>query len=280
MNDRPDRPGSGAAPLYVITLMTSTAPMPLVAPAAPEFAGLAVFRSRRREDDRERFRLHLGYLTSLEDAEALLPLARETYPAAFVAPAPVSNLGSLDDTAVARFSVIKPVDAAPAAPNAAAAPPAADMAQPIRTAVAPQALPPAMPAPPAALVEVPPEAPGQRYAVQLMWSAEPVNLALLPNLSIFDGYLLYAVEAQRGARPMFGVRLGFYVDPLSAHLVAQYVRPQFRGAAAVPVSDREHGRAAVAAIRPAAIRIARGAGKRLRWPQSAIAVEFAATVPT
>ena len=36
-----------AQALHVITLVSSTAPLPLQAPKAPELAGLAVFRSRR-----------------------------------------------------------------------------------------------------------------------------------------------------------------------------------------------------------------------------------------
>ena len=88
--------------------------MPLHVPEAPQLAGLAVFRSRRREDNRERFRLHLGYFGSAEAAEQLLPIVRETYPAAFVAVAPDSGMGSLDDTGVARFSIIKPIEAPPA----------------------------------------------------------------------------------------------------------------------------------------------------------------------
>jgi hypothetical protein len=275
MNDNHHRNGgSGAQPLYVITLMSSTSPMPLVAPTAPGFAGLAVFRSRRREDNRDRFRLNIGYFTSIESAEALLPLARESYPAAFVAPAPESNLGSLEDTAVARFSVIKPVPApVETARPVRAAEPAPVPIEPPR----PVAAPPSRPAEPAAAEQEPK---AQRYAVQLVWSGQPIDLVRLPQLPIFDGYLLYVVESERGARRMYGVRLGFYVDVPSAQLVAHYVRTHFRGATAVPVSDRECGRAAAAAVRPATLRAVRSAGKHLRWPQSAIAVEFAATVPT
>ncbi len=278
------------APLHVITLVSSTAPLPLQAPKAPELAGLAVFRSRRVEDGRERFRLHIGYFASAADAEALLPVVRTIYPGAFVSPAPQSNLGSLEDTGIARFSILRPIDAAtdatqvpePVQPAMAPAPPA----PPVLQAAAAVALPPAaapQPAPAAAEVaEAAPEAKtAQRYAVQLVWSKDAIDLGRIPNLAIFGGYLVYAVETEPGGRRMFGVRLGFYADALSARLVAQYVRSEFRGVAVVPVSEREVNRASSAAIRLSASRSVRGAsGTRVRWPQSAVTVAFSPTAPT
>jgi hypothetical protein len=74
---------------------------------------------------------------------------------------------------------------------------------------------------------------------------------------------------------MYGVRLGFYDDALSARLVAQYVRSDFKGVAVVPVSERETGRASSAAIRLSSARAARGsASPRVRWPQDAVTVAF------
>jgi hypothetical protein len=98
--------------LYVITLIASSAPVPLPVLDQPHFGGLAAFRSRRVEDGRERFRIHIGYFTSMSDAETVLPLLRETYPWAFIGPAPQSGLGSLDDTGVARFKIVRPAAAA------------------------------------------------------------------------------------------------------------------------------------------------------------------------
>ena len=273
--------------LHVITLVSSTAPLPLQAPKAPELAGLAVFRSRRVEDGRERFRLHIGYFASAAAAERVLPLVRSLYPAAFVALAPQSNLGSLEDTAVARFSILRPIEAAADEPAPEAAP--ATLAQPVRaapppmlsdaealtvlTAAQPPRAPVAEPPPPTAAAE--PKA-VQRYAVQLLWSKEVIDLAKIPNLAIFGGYLLYAVETEQGGRRMYGVRLGFYEDALSARLVAQYVRSEFKGVAVVPVSERETARASSAVIKLASARVARGSGNaRVRWPQAAITVAFA-----
>ena len=308
MNSRNDPAASAVAPavgwqgaeaqsqaLHVITLVSSTAPMPLQAPKAPELAGLAVFRSRRVEDGRERFRLHIGYFPSAAAADQLLPLVRTLYPGAFVAMAPQSNLGSLEDTAVARFSILKPIEEASAGEGSQPAPelvPVAPVPPPravlsaeetlaVLTVGTPEPVAAAAPVAPPQPVEEPPQPaveprPVQRYAVQLIWSKEAIDLAKIPSLAIFGGYLLYAVETEPGGRRMYGVRLGFYDDALSARLVAQYVRSDFKGVAVVPVSERETARASSAAIRLSSARVARGgANTRVRWPQTAVTVAFA-----
>ena len=289
---------AGAQPqvLHVITLVSSTAPVPLRAPKAPELAGLSVFRSRRVEDGRERFRLHVGYFASASDAERLLPIVRDSYPAAFVSPAPVTNLGSLEDTAIARFSILKPVEpAADATPQIVAPQPApapAPVQLPSRATPVPTPLrseapllsaadvvtraPTAVSPPPRTGALEPDARPAQRYAVQLIWSKTAIDLAKVSSLAIFDGYLLYAVETEPGGRRMYGVRLGFYADALSARLVAQYVRSEFKGVSVVPVSAREVSRASSAVIRLTGSRGHRGdPNSRTRWPQSAVPVEFA-----
>lgn len=287
--------GAEAQPqsLHVITLTSSTAPLPLQAPKAPELAGLAVFRSRRVEDGRERFRLHIGYFPSVAAAEQLLPVVRTLYPAAFVSPAPQTNLGSLDDTAIARFSILRPIEAPAAEPSPAPGPvlgpateltaanDAADAAPaPMLTAdeavfTAPHAEPsPPVEAPPPVAAPAPQQKPTQRYAVQLIWTKESIDLGKVPNLAIFEGYLLYAVETEPGGRRMYGVRLGFYEDALSARLVAQYVRSDFKAVTVVPVSGREVTRASSAAIRLSGNRPGRGStASMVRWPRTAVPVD-------
>lgn len=294
--------GTQSQVLHVITLISSTVPIALPVLTAPELAGAAVFRSRRVEDGRERFRIHIGYFATAAEAEALLPVVRDSYPWAFAGPAPQTNLGSLDDTTKARFSIVRVPDPAPAKPASAipAAPQTARVA-PIAPAVpsakrpapvAPLAAAPAMqrkalqdkPAqPPQTPAAEPPVLPvgAQRYAVQLIWSKDPIDLSKIPNIGIFAGYLLYAVETEPGRQRMYGVRLGFYDDALSARLVALYVRPTFKGVV-VPVSDREVASASRAAIRPSAARPIRGrTSPREAWPSSAVSVVFApAALPT
>jgi hypothetical protein len=346
--------------LYIITLNSSTAPMALEVPAIAELAGLAVFRSKRVEDGRDRFRLHVGYFESMTAAEAVLPAVRRQFPAAWAGPAPTYGMGSLDDTNVAQFKFIKAPntlqrDVAPAQPAVAAsvhapspapaktqpapvaqpskAVPAAARATPAaKTGRAPAGQPatrrgaPQMPAksasvaarpgsassrpipprlakvmaaatpvmarPEASRTTRPANAPAlarrnedgtlaprqvlsllegsapptsaraamqpreraaiigsiQRFAVQLIWSTDPLNLGEVPKLAIFDAYTLYKVQVDRAGRRWYGLRLGFFGDPVSARQVALYARSDFSAAAVVPVSDRECDRAAQAAI--------------------------------
>jgi hypothetical protein len=77
---------------FVINLSASTSPMGLTPPTLPELKRFKFFISRRREDGRERFRLHMGYFNSQEEAEKLLDLVREIYPAAWAGVAPGQRL--------------------------------------------------------------------------------------------------------------------------------------------------------------------------------------------
>src|SRR5258708_25095653 len=75
-------PPAAAAVSYVINLCASTTPAGLEQPNDPALKQFRFFVSRRREDGRERFRLHMGYFPSQEAAEQMLPAVRRAYPAA------------------------------------------------------------------------------------------------------------------------------------------------------------------------------------------------------
>lgn len=81
------------------------------------------------------------------------------------------------------------------------------------------------------------------FAVQLMWSVSPIDVAALPHLAIFDAYTLYNVEGNRQGRRWYGLRLGFFSDPNSATQVANYVRSDYKAVAVVPVAVKERDRA-------------------------------------
>jgi hypothetical protein len=81
------------------------------------------------------------------------------------------------------------------------------------------------------------------FAVQLHWSAQPIDLSCVPSLAIFKGYTLYAAESRREARSRYFLRLGFFGDPISAKQVAFQVRSNFASAAVVPVVEQEVTRA-------------------------------------
>jgi hypothetical protein len=281
-----DTEGSGTA-LYIINLSSSTTPMALEVPDAPELEGFAVFRSRRVEDGRDRYRLHLGYFESREDAQRVLPAVRARYPAAWVALAPPDSMGSLDDTNVAQFKFIhqkkaqapvrphipapEPVRATPVRATLVAPRNASVSAPPVRAPLAtpsthtvnrvpmtpaevlqllesaPRAHKPAAPAKPPSDPAAGSFAQGQKFAVQLIWATTPVQASKVPQLAIFEAYTLYSVQVERAGRRWYGLRLGFFKDPLSARQVALYARSDFSAAAVVPVSDRECDKASAVA---------------------------------
>ncbi|MET0280570.1 MAG: hypothetical protein ABW278_05515 [Steroidobacteraceae bacterium] len=359
--------GAADAPqLFVINLCSSTSPMALSHPSSPELKRYTFFVSRQREEGRERFRLHMGYFDTQEDAETLLVAIRDVYPAAWAGPAPtvgvprrgriapvklaapISNVAAAPVAAAAPMAPAAPVAAAPAlapafvaAPAVAPAPTADDtqlaetmtnvrevlaqlseetpvsapprqnieppVVQPVPRIEPPRLSKPAssrpaavlspqqamqllempaakpVPAAPAALASkpvaqaAPPQAdlenePDVRlmtpedtqtltdikldaqnnappcFAIQLVWSVSPIDVAALPHLAIFDAYTLYNVEGNRQGRKWYGLRLGFFTEPSSATQVANYVRSDYRSVAVVPVANKERDRASGGAV--------------------------------
>lgn len=84
-------PAAGAVP-YVLNLCSSTTPMALAQTELPELKRFTFFVSRRFEEGRERFRLHMGYFATLAEAEEWLNVVREIYPGAWAGEAPGRKL--------------------------------------------------------------------------------------------------------------------------------------------------------------------------------------------
>ncbi|MEO6079452.1 MAG: hypothetical protein ABIQ86_06720 [Steroidobacteraceae bacterium] len=274
--------------LFVINLCASTSPMALSHPSAPELKRYTFFVSRQRDDGRERFRLHMGYFPSQDEAEKLLEAVRDVYPAAWAGLAPSS--GAPRRNRVAAMVAVKapapemvPVQAVPvtapplevlntmsnvrdvlaqlseatvplAAPSAAA--PDLNERQVLRVLEAPVESVAARgedsqvrlirPEDTQSLTDIRIDARNDTppcFALQLVWSTSPINVASLPHLAIFDAYTLYNVEGSREGRKWYGVRLGFFTDSASASQVANYVRSDYRSVAIMPVAIRERDRA-------------------------------------
>jgi hypothetical protein len=238
MNRPPNDEGQGGSALYVINLDSSSMPMSLDVPFRHDLVGFTVFRSRSFEQGRERFRLHLGYFESTRHAEDALRVVRKYYPAALIAAAPVSHLGSLDNTVNTEFRMLRTAYARVLASLGAPTAPA-----PVAEKVAASALlkEPRLDA--ANRAPAPAVSPPQHYAVQLEWSLAPIKAAAVPQLAIFMEYHLYTVRMLRKGSPQQGLRLGFFSSAESAFRVAEYVRPEFPGVGVVPVSHREYARA-------------------------------------
>ena len=111
---------SAAEGPFVINLRSSTTPMALSQPNDPALARFKFFMSRRLEDGRERFRLHMGFFETLAEAEEWLGAVREIYPGAWAGDAPGKRLKARTQETTSSASAV----AAPPAqlPPAAAAP--------------------------------------------------------------------------------------------------------------------------------------------------------------
>ncbi|MFO1503632.1 MAG: hypothetical protein U1F39_07425 [Steroidobacteraceae bacterium] len=127
------------AQMFVINLCASTSPMALSHPNTPELKRFTFFVSRQREEGRERFRLHMGYFATQEQAEALLAAVRDVYPAAWAGPAPTTGVPRRARTSIAPTVTVTRTAAQPAAPPVAVAPTVATVAPPVAT-VAPAAV--------------------------------------------------------------------------------------------------------------------------------------------
>jgi hypothetical protein len=77
---------------FVLNLCSSTTPMALAQTDRDELKRFTFFVSRRFEEGRERFRLHMGYFTTLAEAEEWLNVVREIYPGAWAGEAPGKKL--------------------------------------------------------------------------------------------------------------------------------------------------------------------------------------------
>jgi len=88
----PAAASSADAGPFVLNLCSSTTPMALAQNDLPELKRFTFFVSRRFEEGRERFRLHMGYFTTLAEAEEWLNVVREIYPGAWAGEAPGKKL--------------------------------------------------------------------------------------------------------------------------------------------------------------------------------------------
>jgi hypothetical protein len=131
---------------YVINLTSSTTPMALSQPKDPTLAQYTFFVSRRREDGRERFRLHMGYFETIQAAEEMLAVVREVYPSAWAGEAPGKKLRPNTPSAAAA-PASKPAAPAPAPKAAAQAPRPAAPAAAVQPPAARKPAAPVIPAP-------------------------------------------------------------------------------------------------------------------------------------
>jgi len=121
---------------FVLNLCSSTTPMALAKTEQPELKRFSFFVSRRFEEGRERFRLHMGFFATLAEAEEWLGAVRDIYPGAWAGEAPGKKLRERAIAAAAAHA-----RHAPGPP--AAAPQASSSARTLTPARAAQAQAPA-----------------------------------------------------------------------------------------------------------------------------------------
>ena len=207
---------------FVITLCSSSVPMPVQVPFVHELVCFSVFRSRRIEDGRQRYRLHVGYFDSAERAREALRVVRRHYPAAWIAAEPTDDMGSLDDTLNTSFRILKEARARVVT--------AQDFAPPMDAAVT--------------TAGTRHDTTPQRYVVQLDWSETPISAGSALRLAPFRHYHLYAVRLIRNGVPHHGLRLGFFKNIHSAVQIAVQSRVEYPQVSVVPISHREYTLAA------------------------------------
>ena len=134
-------PATSAGP-FVLNLCSSTTPMALAQTDLPELKRFTFFVSRRFEEARERFRLHMGYFATLAEAEEWLSVVREIYPGAWAGEAPGRKLRERAAAAAAdqaRHAAGPQPRVAPALSRAPLAPHPAEVHVPVVHAALPAA---------------------------------------------------------------------------------------------------------------------------------------------
>jgi hypothetical protein len=255
---------------FMLTLCRLAAPVSIRPPQSPRLKPYSFFMSRARQPDGgERLYLHMGFFETLADAETWAEAVRRHYPNAFATLAPVAFLRPADSEAPA----LPPVASQPVVPQGSD--PAVKGESLTDTQVLKiletrrvsavqdavdesnydhiELLRPDDTGTRQALKEAVVRGAPVSFAVQLHWSAQPIDLSCVPSLAIFKVHTLYATESRRQGRCRYFLRLGFFADPLSAKQVAVQVRAAFGSAAVVPVIEEEVARAREAVMRSSAI---------------------------
>lgn len=225
---------------FMLTLCRLAAPVAIRPPPSPQLEPFTFFMSRAPQPDgSERLYLHLGYFETLADAERWVEAVRHHYPNAFATIAPVMG-EPLTDTQMMKIlaarrvaAVEDDVDESNGEQIALLRPDDTGTRQALKEAIA-QGAP-------------------VSFALQLHWSAQPIDLSSVPSLAIFKPYTLYATESRREGHSHHFLRLGFFADPISAKQVAVEVRSSYASAAVVPVLEHEVTRAREASMGNSAI---------------------------
>jgi hypothetical protein len=265
------RPQAGTG-RFMLTLCPLAAPVSIRPPQSPQLKPFSFFMSRAyRPDGSERLYLHMGYFDTLAAAERWADSVRRHYPSAFASLAPAAFLRPADYGAASlspgEFHPVVPLQSSDPAPvkdesltdtqvlKILAARRGSTVQGDLDESNYDQIalLRPEDTGIRQALKEAVVQGAPVTFAVQLLWSAQPIDLSRVRSPAIFKSHTVYATESHRKGRSLYFLRLGFFADPISAKQVAVQVRSAFDLAAVVPVVEPEITRAREAASGTAAI---------------------------
>jgi len=224
-------PGTGP---FMLTLCRLTAPVTIRPPQTPQLKSFTFFVSHSREaDGSEGLHLNMGYFATLAEAQKWGQMLRSSYPEAIAVRAPAATIASdeppADGGAMTDTQVIRVLETRRASSTQAAIPEGASISvvRPEDTSVR------------RILKEAVIQNAPVSFAVQLRWSVQPIDLALVPSMPIFRAYKLYVSNGNREGRSWYCLRLGFFNDAISAKQVAYHLRSSFTSVAVVPVTEAE-----------------------------------------
>lgn len=253
--DPEHRAGTGQ---FILTLCRLPGPVSIRPPQSPQLKPFTFFTTRELgPDGNEHFDLHMGYFETLAGAEKWVEGVRGRFPHAIATIAPTAFMRSPDPEVAGPQSADPQPKVAESSPVTVAEGKSLSDTQVLRILEARDAVRgqenglEARDCQRIALIR--PEDTGSRqalkaavvqgspvsFAVQLVWSAQPIDLSRLPPLAILKAHTLYATESRREGRSRHFLRLGFFDDPISAKQLAAEVHAAFPSAAVVPVSDQE-----------------------------------------
>lgn len=207
-----EMPRLGGAGPFVINLASSGVPMKLPEDLLASFPGTRLYRLKRTEDRRVRYRLRLGPFSGEDAADAALHKLRESYPSALTATATEDDLRLV--------AHLLPVPRNAPAVNI-------ESTQTMR---------------PLTDVELADDEASPCYVIQLSVAEQAFNPDDLPSLDIFGFYRLYSVADCSEGRVAHVLRLGFFGSEIAAGAVQSYIAAHYPSAKIERVSRAERER--------------------------------------
>lgn len=239
--------------LYALNLFSASTPNALPRPSEWELERFSFFVTQTHESGRVRFHLHMGFFENKEQATEQLGIVRATYPWAWVSLLPL-ELAEGRVAPLKTLGVPHPLFSRSNDKSSAAAQPKenseANFIEKVDTdaadALETTAERPLLKKLHVGRVIAIKKGEGSnlsletaRYAVQLLWSVQPMSLDRVQGIELFDEYILYVAQCEVEGRKWYALRLGFFSRSQSAMAIAKYLRSEFYSAALIPVTREE-----------------------------------------